>query len=291
MILETVIIVLGVVGVGLVLSGIRFVRPDERGIIERWGKYSRYAKPGFNYITPIAESLIRVNITEMMITAEPQEIITKDRLNARVDAQIYFKVKPDEVSIKATQYNVYNYKFLITNLARTTLRNIIGTLSLKEANSERDTINESLMKVVKKETNDWGIEVVRTELAEIDPPKDVQETMNKVVKAENEKQAALDYALARQTQADGERMAAIKVAEGSKQAAILNAEGQAKAFDLINKSFIGNAQILRKLETTERALANNSKIVVPTNTQLINVIGDMAGVTPLPLTKRQQPAV
>ena len=291
MILETVIIVLGVVGVGLVLSGIRFVRPDERGIIERWGKYSRYAKPGFNYITPIAESLIRVNITEMMITAEPQEIITKDRLNARVDAQIYFKVKPDEVSIKATQYNVYNYKFLITNLARTTLRNIIGTLSLKEANSERDTINESLMKVLKKETNDWGIEVVRTELAEIDPPKDVQETMNKVVKAENEKQAALDYALARQTQADGERMAAIKVAEGSKQAAILNAEGQAKAFDLINKSFIGNAQILRKLETTERALANNSKIVVPTNTQLINVIGDMAGVTPLPLTKRQQPAV
>ena len=119
--------------------------------------------------------------------AEPQEIITNDNLNAKVDAQVYFKVRVDEENVKNSQYNVNSYQYQIVNLARTTLRNIIGTLTLKSANSERGKINSELHKVLKEETNSWGIEIVRTELKEIDPPKDVQETMNKVVKAENEK--------------------------------------------------------------------------------------------------------
>ncbi|MCX6093151.1 MAG: paraslipin, partial [Candidatus Bipolaricaulota bacterium] len=224
-----------------------------------------------------------------MVDAQPQEIITNDNLNARVDAQVYFKVKDDELSVKNSQYNVNNYKIQIVNLARTTLRNIIGTLTLKSANSERDKINNELLSTLSAETKSWGMEIVRTELKEIDPPKDVQETMNKVVKAENEKIAALDYANAVERQADGEKRAEIKKAEGIKQAKILAAEGEAEAIRLVNEAantyFVGNAQLLRKLEAMEKSLRDNAKIVIPQGSELINVIGDLAGVTPLPVKR------
>jgi regulator of protease activity HflC (stomatin/prohibitin superfamily) len=267
------------------LWGIRIIRPTEKGLIERMGKYRKFAHPGFNWIIPIIDKIYIVNVTEQMVDAEPQEIITNDNLNARVDAQVYFRVQPDEVSVKASQYNVFDYQIQIVSLARTTLRNIIGTLTLKSANSERDKINSELMKTLKEETKNWGLEVVRTELKEIDPPKDVQDTMNKVVKAENEKIAAKDYALAKQTEADGLRMAAIKEAEGIRQARILEAEGEAQAIKLVNESaakyFVGNAQVLRKLETVENSLKSNAKIVIPSDTELVNVIGELAGVMPL----------
>ena len=220
-----------------------------------------------------------------MVDAEPQEIITFDNLNAKVDAQVYFKVKPDEQHVKNCQYNVGNYQWQIVNLARTTLRNIIGTMTLKSANSERGRINTELHTILGRETANWGLDIVRTELKEIDPPKDVQETMNKVVKAENEKIAAIDYATAAETVADGQKRAEIKKAEGIKQARILEAQGEAQAIQLVNeaaqKYFVGNAQVLRKLEAVEKALAHNSKIVVPANSELTNVIGDLAGVTPI----------
>ena len=227
----------------------------------------------------------QINITEMMVDAAPQEIITNDNLNARVDAQVYFRVKEDEANVKASQYNVNNFQWQIVNLARTTLRNIIGTLTLKSANSERGKINEELLKTLSTETARWGIDIVRTELKEIDPPKDVQETMNKVVKAENEKIAAIDYATARETVADGERRAEIKKADGIRQGKILEAQGEAEAIRLVNeaaeKYFVGNAQILRRLQALETALQGNTKIIVPSDRDLVNVIGDMAGIAPL----------
>src|SRR3989338_10082999 len=158
------------------LCGIRIVRPTHRSLIERLGKYNRFGGPGFNWVIPVIEKIYLINITESMVDAEPQEIITNDNLNARVDAQVYFRVKPDETNVAAALYNVHEYEVQIVNLARTTLRNIIGTLTLKSANSERDKINGKLMQTLKKETHNWGIEVVRTELKEIDPPKDVQDT-------------------------------------------------------------------------------------------------------------------
>ncbi len=222
-----------------------------------------------------------VNITEVMVNAEPQEIITNDKLNARVDAQVYFKVKSDEESVKNSQYNVFNYQYQIVNLARTTLRNIIGTLTLKSANSERGKINSELQKTMRDETTHWGIEIVRTELKEIDPPQDVQETMNKVVKAENEKVAAIDFATATETIADGARRAEIKKAEGTRQAKILEAEGEAQAIQLVNeaadKYFVGNAQLLRRLIAVETALSANAKIVVPSNTNRPPLVNSPAG--------------
>jgi regulator of protease activity HflC (stomatin/prohibitin superfamily) len=288
----TAIIIVIVVVVVLIwlLAGIRVVRPTHRGLTERLGKYNRYANPGFHWIIPVIERMFRVDIREMLVEAQPQMIITNDNLNARVDAQVYLKVKADEENVKASQYNVANYEMQIVNLARTTLRNIIGTLTLKSANSERGKINEELRQTLLSETASWGIEILRTELKEIDPPEDVQVTMNKVVKAENEKVAAVDFATATETQADGQRRAAIKQAEGTKQARILEAEGQAQAIQLVNEAadryFVGNAQLLRKLEAVEKSLAQNSKVVVPSDTELINVIGQLGGVAPVPIAPK-----
>ena len=269
----------------LFFAGIRIVRPTHRGLVERLGKYRRFANPGFNWIIPVIDRMVSINVTEQMVDAQPQEIITFDNLNARVDAQVYFKVKSDEESVKSSQYNVNDYQWQIVNLARTTLRNIIGTLTLKSANSERDKINGELLTTLSNETSNWGMEIVRTELKEIDPPQDVQATMNKVVKAENEKIAALDYANAVERQADGEKRSEIKKAEGIRQGKILAAEGEAEAIRLVNeaahKYFIGNAQLLRKLEAVEKSLSQNAKIVVPSDCDLVNVIGEMAGVLPL----------
>jgi regulator of protease activity HflC (stomatin/prohibitin superfamily) len=270
--------------------GIRIVRPTHRGLIERLGKYRKFAESGFHWIIPFIDRLVGVNVTEQMIDAQPQEIITNDNLNARVDAQVYFKVRSDEQNVKNSQYNVNDYQDQIVNLARTTLRNIIGTLTLKSANSERNKINQELHKTLKIETDHWGIDIVRTELKEIDPPKDVQDTMNKIVKAENEKIAAVDFATALETQADGQKRAEIKKAEGIKQAKILAAEGESEAIALVNiaadKYFKGNAQLLRKVEAVEKSLAENAKIVLPSDSELINVIGDLAGV--LPIKPKQQ---
>ncbi|HPS50550.1 MAG: SPFH/Band 7/PHB domain protein [Bacteroidales bacterium] len=282
---NVVITTIVVVVILLFLAGVRIVRPTHRGLIEFLGKYRRFASPGFHWIIPGIEKMYQVNITEKMINAEPQEIITNDNLNAKVDAQVYFKINNDEDSVKNSQYNVNSIEYQIVNLARTTLRNIIGTMTLKSANSERGKINKELHATLLEETKSWGIQIIRTELKEIDPPKDVQETMNKIVKAENEKIAAVDFATAAETKADGEKRAEIRRAEGIKQGAILKAEGEAQAIALVNeaaeKYFIGNAQILRKIQAMETSLKDNAKIVVPTGADLVNVLGEMAGVIPL----------
>ena len=286
------VIVIAIVFILVILvMGIRIIRPTHRGLVERMGKYNRYCNPGLHIIIPGIERLFRVDVREVLVEAQPQTIITNDNLNAKVDAQVYLKVKGDEENVKASQYNVTNYENQIVNLARTTLRNIIGTLTLKSANSERGRINEELRGTLKNETASWGIEILRTELKEIDPPVDVQETMNKVVKAENEKIAAVDYATATETQADGQRRAEIKKAEGIRQAKILAAEGEAQAIKLVNEAaeqyFIGNAQVLRKLETVEKAFWQNAKIIVPANAELVNVVGDLAGIAPVPVRQAQ----
>jgi regulator of protease activity HflC (stomatin/prohibitin superfamily) len=276
-------IILGIIVI-LILISLRTVRPTDRGLIERFGKYNRFANPGLHIVLPFGiERLVRQNITEMMVSSEKREIITADSLNASVDSNVYFKVKPEEENVKRSVYGVYNYSSQIVALAQTTLRNIIGTMTLKEANSERNKINNELYEQLARETANWGIEIVRTELKEIEPPPAVQEVMNSVVVANNQKIAAQDFATATETKADGERRAAIKMAEGQRQAAILRAEGDAQAIKLVNEAanqyFVGNAQMLRRLETVERSLSANAKIVLPTGESLVNVIGDLAGVT------------
>ena len=244
------------------LCGIRIVRPTDRGVIETFGKYSRFARFGFNWVIPIIQRLIKVNTTERMAQIESQEIITEDKLNASVDLVVYYKVKKDEESVKRSLYEVNNFKDQIIILAQTTARDVIGEMLFKDVNSKRKVLNQKLASILSDETKNWGVDIVRVELKDITPPKDVQDTMNKVIKAENEKRSAIDFATARETEADGIRRAKIKEAEGQKSYSILIAEGQAKAFELIDKSFIGNAQSLKQMEITQASLQNNSKIIM-----------------------------
>jgi regulator of protease activity HflC (stomatin/prohibitin superfamily) len=279
-------VIVGIIVVALLIifipGPIRTVRPIERGLVERFGRYARFGNPGIIFLIPYVEKLVRVNITEQMVSSEKREIITADSLNAVVDSNVYFKVKMDETNVKASIYGVNNYKEQIVALAKTTLRNIIGTMTLKEANSERNKINSALYQQLSKETSSWGIEIVRTELKEIQPPEKVQETMNSVVIAANQKIAAQDFATAVETKADGDKRGSIKQAEGQKQSRILIAEGEAQAIKIVNEAanayFVGNAQLLRRLETVEKALTSNTKIVLPEGQSLVNVIGNLAGI-------------
>jgi regulator of protease activity HflC (stomatin/prohibitin superfamily) len=255
---------LGLLGL-TILSGIRIIRPTERGVRETLGKYTGYTEAGFNYVIPFFQRIHRINVTENMVNVEPQDIITKDNLNAKVDLVVFYRILEDEKNVKNAFYNVNDVEGQIVTLAQTTARNVIGSMVFRDVNSKRNELNANLAKVIDKQTTDWGVKIVRVELKEIAPPRDVQETMNKVIKAENEKESAIDFATARETEADGIKRAKIKEAEGQKQFSILVAEGQAKAFDLVNKSFKGNAQKLKQLEVTENSLKNGSKIVLGQN--------------------------
>ena len=279
-----VLFIIVVLIVGYFALGIKIVRPVEEGIVEFLGKYSRTASAGFNWIIPFLHKMYRVNITERRVDIDPQSIITKDKLNAEVDGVVYYKV----ISAQKAVYNVNNFELSVPSLAKTTLRAVIGKMTLTEANENRDKINLEVEKILDREVNKWGISVVRVELQRIEPPADVQTAMNMVVKAENEKIAALDLATAIETKADGERRAEIKKAEGIAAAIKLKAEADGEAIKIVNeaaeKYFVGNAQLLKKLETVSEALRDNSKIIVPSNSDLVNVIGDMAGAT-VPITK------
>jgi regulator of protease activity HflC (stomatin/prohibitin superfamily) len=281
----------------LFFVGIRIVRPLEKGVIERLGKYKRVADQGFHWIIPVIDKMYRVNLTERMMDVMPQEVITEDNLNAKVDLVVYYKVKRDDESVKKSLYNVDRFVTQIVSLAQTTARNVIGTMNFKSVNSERNKINFELAKVLDKESDAWGVQIVRVEMKEITPPPDVQETMNKVLKAENEKIAARDFATAKETEADGMRRADIKIGEGKKQAAILEAEGKAAAIrkvaeadadkiekvnTAIRKYFKDEAQVFKKLETVENALRDGTKYVVDPNTEITAVIAEtMAGVVPI----------
>jgi len=245
----------------------------------------------------MVEKMYRVNITEQMVDIPPQMVITQDKLNASVDAVVYYKIK----DVKASIYNVDDHRAQLTSLARTTLRAVIGNMTLTDANEKRASINEKVEIVLDKETASYGVEVLRCEIQKIEPPADVQASMNNVVKAEQEKIAARDYATATETRADGEKRAEIKKAEGVKQGLILSAEGQGEGIKIVanaeadrikivneaaDKYFIGNAQVLRKLETVEASLKENVKFIIDSD-KVATIVTDAAGVSPIPVEKKQ----
>ncbi|MCK4996289.1 MAG: SPFH/Band 7/PHB domain protein [Thermoplasmatales archaeon] len=278
-------------------SGIRIVRPLEKGVVERFGRFKRVTDQGFKWIIPVVDKMYKINLTERMIDVLPQEVITEDNLNAKVDLVVYYKVMRDDESVKKSIYNVDRFETQIVSLAQTTARNVIGTMNFKSVNSERNKINFELAKTLDKESDAWGVQIVRVEMKEITPPPDVQETMNKVLKAENEKVAARDFATAKETEADGIRRSDIKIAEGRKQAAILESEGKAEAIikvaeadaamiqkvnTAIQQYFKNEAQMYKKLETVENSLRNGTKYVIDPNTEITNVIAErMAGIVPI----------
>ena len=211
-------LLLGVVFVYVISRAFKIIRPYERGLVERLGKFASERSPGLNVIIPGIDRLITVDMREQVIDVPPQEVITKDNVNITVDAVIYYEATDPQKLV----YNVGDFITAATKLAQTNLRNVVGDLELDAALTSRETINTQLKSILDEATDKWGTRVVRVEMQRIDPPQDVQDAMNKVMKAERDRRAAV-------TEAEGSKKAAILTAEGRRQSQILNAEGEANA--------------------------------------------------------------
>jgi len=259
------------------LSGIKIIRPNQRMAIETLGKFTRIQKSGITIVLPGLQRPLYLNIADKLLEVDSQEVITKDNLNCKVDAQVYYRVGETDEEVKNTLYVTQDPEDQIKNLSKTTLRNVIGDNIFRDVNSNRAKLNQEIFEIITVQTKNWGVRLIRVELKEVLPPEEVQTTMNEVIQAENAKQAAIDLANAAETTADGVKRAEVKKAEGVKQALILKADGDAQAIErvatarateiqLVNESaekyFVGNAQKLKELEVTQASLENNSKIVL-----------------------------
>ena len=212
-----------------VASGVRIVRPYQRGIVEQLGKYKETVDPGLKLIIPFIQTIRLVDMREQVVDVPPQEVITKDNVVVSVDAVLYYEPTDPQRLV----YNVANFIMAATKLAQTNLRNLVGDMQLDEALTSRDTINTNLRQILDDATDKWGVRVVRVEIQRIDPPPDVMQSMHEQMKAERTRRALVTQAegdrQAAVTRAEGDRQAAILTAEGQKQQAILEAEGQAAA--------------------------------------------------------------
>ncbi|AEH51274.1 SPFH domain-containing protein [Pseudothermotoga thermarum] len=199
-------------------TGIKIVRPYQRGLVERLGKFHREVGPGLHFIIPFFDRMTKVDMREMVIDVPPQEVITKDNVVVTVDAVIYYEV----TDAYKVVYNVNNFQFATLKLAQTNLRNVIGELELDQTLTSREKINAKLRTVLDDATDKWGVRITRVEIKKIDPPKDITDAMSKQMKAERTKRAAI-------LEAEGIKQAEILKAEGERNAAILRAEGEAEA--------------------------------------------------------------
>jgi regulator of protease activity HflC (stomatin/prohibitin superfamily) len=216
--MEPLALVIGVVVFIIAITGIRIVKPYEKGLIERLGRYQRTVDSGLRFIVPFIDRMLKVDMREQVVDVPPQEVITKDNVVVTVDAVVYHEAT-DPFKLK---YNVANFTIAAVKLAQTNLRNVIGDMALDESLTSRESINVKLREVLDDATDKWGVKVVRVELQRIEPPGDVTEAMHRQMKAERTRRAII-------LEADGERESAIKRADGDKQSAILRAEGQAEA--------------------------------------------------------------
>jgi len=213
---------------------IRIVPQARAGVVERLGRYSRTLNPGLTIVVPFIDRIRdMVDLREQVVSFDPQPVITEDNLVVNIDTVIYFQVTDP----KAATYEIANYIQGIEQLTVTTLRNVIGGLDLEETLTSRDQINGQLRGVLDEATGKWGIRVNRVELKAIDPPGTIKDAMEKQLRAERDKRAAILAAEGvKQSQiltAEGEKQSAILRAEGQRQSAILQSEGQAKAIDTV----------------------------------------------------------
>ncbi len=213
---------------------IRIIPQARAGVVERLGRYSRTLTPGLAIVVPFVDRVREmIDLREQVVSFDPQPVITEDNLVVSIDSVIYFQVTEP----KSATYEIANYIQAIEQLTVTTLRNVIGGMSLEKTLTSRDNINAQLRGVLDEATGKWGIRVNRVELKAIDPPPSIQDSMEKQMRAERDKRAAILTAEGvKQSQiltAEGEKQSAILRAEGQREASILQAEGQAKAIDTV----------------------------------------------------------
>ncbi len=289
-----VLVILAVLSLVALAKSVVIIHQSEKGLVERFGRFKETLDPGLRFIVPFVDSIVtKIDMRETVLDVAPQPVITMDNVTVNVDAIVYYFVS----DAKAVRYEVANFYAAVSKLAQTTLRNLIGEMTLDETLTSRERINGAMREVLDEATDKWGVKVTRVEVKEIEPPQDISEAMSKQMKAEREKRAVILSAEAYKEKqileaegdkqnailkAEGDKQQNILIAEGDKEAAILVAAGEAKAIETVSvaadKFFIGNAQSLKQLEVAQASLENNTKLVLPDGTKLINVV-DMLGRT------------
>ena len=271
----------------IIISGIKIVPQSRAIIIERLGKYDRTMETGLHYIIPFIErKAAEISLKEIVKDFAPQPVITKDNVTMQIDTVVYYQITDG----KLYSYGVENPVSAIENLTATTLRNIIGELELDETLTSRDIINTKMRAILDEATDPWGIKVNRVEVKNILPPKDIQDAMEKQMRAERERREAI-------LKAEGEKKAAILIAEGEKESAILiadakreahirEAEGEAEAIIKLQQANAEGIRLIREAKAddaylklksyealVEVANGNATKIIIPSELQNLATIG------------------
>ena len=269
-----------------VMRSVRVVPQQRMYVVERLGKYQRTLTPGLNFLVPFLDAVrSKVDMREQVVSFPPQPVITSDNLVVSIDTVLYFRVTDP---VKAT-YEIANFLQAIEQLTVTTLRNVIGSLDLERALTSREEINRHLSTVLDETTGRWGVKVTRVEIKAIEPPPSIRDSMEKQMRAERDKRAAILNAEGqKQAQiltAQGDQQAAVLRAEGERQARILQAEGQAKAirtvFDAIHVADpdpkVMAYQYLQALPQIAQGQANKVWIVPAELTRALEGIGGAVG--------------
>src|SRR4051794_20027504 len=286
MILIAIAVFVALIVVITVLRSIRVVPQQRMDVVERLGKYQRTLKPGLNLLVPFVDAVRnKLDMREAVVNFPPQPVITSDNLVVSIDTVLYFKVVD---SVRAT-YEIFSYLQAIEQLTVTTLRNVIGSLDLEKALTSRDEINRHLSGVLDETTGRWGIKVTRVEIKAIEPPPSIRDSMEKQMRAERDRRAAILHAEGlKQSQiltAEGEKQAAVLRAEGDRQSRILTAEGQAKAIRTVVDSIhqanpdskVMAYQYLQSLPQIAAGQSNKLWILPVELTQALEGIGGALG--------------
>lgn len=263
-------------------TGIKIVRPWQKGLVERLGKYQRTVGSGLSMIIPFLENLKKIDMREQVVDVPPQSVITKDNVVVEVDAVVYYEATDP---VKLT-YNVANFYAAATKLAQTNLRNLVGDLALDESLTSREVINSQLRQILDDATDKWGTKVTRVELQRIEPPVDVTEAMHRQMKAERDRRAMiLEAEGAKKSailKAEGEAEAIKKVADANKYQKLTVAKGEAEAiqtvFSAIHDGRPTNDLIaIKYLEALEKiADGKANKVFLPFESSAI--LGSIAGI-------------
>lgn len=272
------------------ISAVKIINQGEKGVVLRLGKFRAVLDPGLNLVIPFIETLISVDVRERVINVDPQKVITKDNVTVIVDAVIYYRV----VDPVKAEFEVEDFDTAATTLAQTNLRNVVGDKTLDETLTARDIINTSLRNVLDEATHGWGVKVTRVEVQKIDPPVEITQSMSLQMKAEREKRAEILRAegvkQSKILEAEGQRNSEILRAEGNAKAVLLKAEAEAKAIQQVsesaNKYFDKRAEMWRKLEVSNEVLSKNTKFVVPTSADLVNILNLEGESTIVPVRKK-----
>jgi regulator of protease activity HflC (stomatin/prohibitin superfamily) len=283
-----VLIVVALVVLVTVARSIRIVPQARAGIVERLGRYHRTLDAGLALIVPYIDRVRPlIDLREQVVSFPPQPVITEDNLVINIDTVIYFQVTDP----RAASYEIADYIAAIEQLTVTTLRNVIGGMTLEDTLTSRDQISAALRAVLDEATGKWGIRVNRVELKAVDPPASIQEAMEKQMRAERDRRAAILTAEGvKQSQiltAEGEKQSAILRAEGQKQAEILRAEGQSKAIENVFEAIHnGNADpkllAYQYLQTLPQIAQGESNKVWIIPSEFTQALGRLGSVIPAP---------